>query len=123
MTTTSASNSQNLFEPIADIAFLAGFMYKGQQIEIPNSRDLVTDVINWAKAFETSFDRDIHGDDYILLIDDYASMRLVGDHPGADTLLQNMSASNRPEGVFNRAILTPSHLVTPPTMPPVDDDV
>ena len=47
-------------------------------------------IICWATEFEASFDKDRHGDDYMELVDDYATYRLLGEHDKAQQLLAKM---------------------------------
>ena len=78
-------------EVIADIAFTAGhLMGTGRLAAFPDSREMMAHIICWATEFEASFDKDRHGDDYMELVDDYATYRLLGEHDKAQQLLAKM---------------------------------
>ncbi len=78
-------------EVIADIAFTAGhLMGAGRLVAFPDSREMMADIIHWATKFEDVFDKDSHGDDYMELVDDYATYRLSGEHDKAEELLAKM---------------------------------
>ena len=78
-------------EVIADIAFTAGhLMGTGRLVAFPDSREMMASIIGWANEFETVFDQDRHGDDYMELVDDFATYRLLGEHDEAEQLLAKM---------------------------------
>ncbi|TXT24383.1 MAG: hypothetical protein FD131_4980 [Rhodocyclaceae bacterium] len=78
-------------EVIADIAFTAGLLLgSGKLVAFPDSRELMALIIDWAHAFEAVFDKDSHGDDYMEMVDDYATHRLLGDHDKAEKVLVAM---------------------------------
>ena len=78
-------------EVVADIAFTAGHLFAQGVITISDSRELMSDVTEWAYAFEAAFDKDRNGDDYMELVDDYATYRLMGNHEEAEALLKSMA--------------------------------
>ena len=61
---------------------------------LPSRRGLylamMASIIGWANEFETVFDQDRHGDDYMELVDDFATYRLLGEHDKAEQLLAKM---------------------------------
>ncbi len=78
-------------EVIADIAFTAGhLMGTGRLVAFPDSREMMASIIGWANEFEVVFDQDRHGDDYMELVDDFATYRLLGEHDEAEQLLAKM---------------------------------
>ena len=77
-------------EVVADIAFTAGHLFAQGIITISDSRELMSDVTEWAFAFEAAFHKDWHGDEYMSLVDDYATYRLMGDHAKAEAMLRSM---------------------------------
>lgn len=82
----------NAAEVIADIAFTAGHLFGTGNITAPSdSRQLMSDIADWAYAFEAVFDSERHGDDYMGLVDEYAALRIFGDHVKAETFLKSMS--------------------------------
>ena len=81
----------NAAEVVADIAFTAGHLIGTGAIDaFPDSRELMANIQNWAYEFETAFDKDRHGDDYMTMIDEYALLRLHGQHDKADLYLRSM---------------------------------
>ncbi len=79
-------------EVIADIGFTAGYMHVQGQIQFSDSRELMSDIVKWAYDFEAAFDSDLHGDDYMGLIDEFASHHLLGQHDQAEAMLAKMRA-------------------------------
>nr|MBP8278827.1 hypothetical protein [Propionivibrio sp.] len=72
-------------------AFTAGhLMGMGKLVAFPDSREMMANIICWATEFEDVFDKDSHGDDYMELVDDYATFRLSGEHDKAEELLAMM---------------------------------
>ena len=51
---------------------------------------MTANIICWATESEDVFDKDSHGDDYLELVDDYATFRLSGEHDKAEELLAMM---------------------------------
>lgn len=91
-TTLQTPNMASLGEVIADIAFTAGNLFAtGKLPEFGNSRDLMSDIMIWANQFEEAFDKEVHGDDYIELIDAFAEYRLRGEEDEATSLLAEMN--------------------------------
>ena len=91
ITTSQTSNMARLGEVIADIAFMAGNMFAtGKLPEIENSRELMSDIMVWANQFEEAFDQEVHGDDYLELIDAFAEYRLRGKDADAERMLSMM---------------------------------
>lgn len=82
----------NAAEVVADIAFTAGHLYAtGKLVSLTDSLQLMSDIALWAYAFEAVFNRDRHGDDYMELVDEYATFRLHGEHDKAEVMLKSMS--------------------------------
>lgn len=77
-------------EVIADIAFAAGNMHVQGQIQFSDSRELMSDIVKWAYDFEAAFHKDWHGDQYMELVDDYATYRLMDNHAAAEAMLKSM---------------------------------
>lgn len=90
MTIDSAASAENYREVVSDIAFIAGDMVGRGQLEISDSRQLMSDIATWAKDFEAAFDRDRHGDDYMELVDDYAVVCLRGHDGEIRAFLERM---------------------------------
>lgn len=95
MTTESAIRAENYLEVVADIAFIAGNMAGRSQLQISDSRQLMSDIAVWAKRFEALFDQERHGDDYVELVDDYAVACLLEDKPAITTFLNRMKTEQR----------------------------
>lgn len=89
-TTSQTPNMASLGEVIADIAFMAGQLFAASKIEFENSRDLMSDIMFWANQFEDAFDKEVHGDDYLELIDAFAEYRLRGKEDDAERILSMM---------------------------------
>lgn len=81
---------QRYVEVVADIAMTAGAMHARNEIAISDSRDFVDNIVDWAKAFETVYKHSLHGDVYIGLVDQYATLRLLGKHEEAEDILRSM---------------------------------
>lgn len=90
MTMESAIRAENYLEVVADIAFIAGNMAGRRQLQISDSRQLMSDIAVWAKQFEALFDQDKHGDDYLELVDDYAVACLVENKSAIMVCLKRM---------------------------------
>lgn len=78
-------------EVLADIAFTAGHLHAQEIITVSDSRELMSDVASWAYAFEAAFHKEWHGDNYMELVDDYATYRLMGNHAAAEAMLKSMA--------------------------------
>lgn len=89
MTTTSNPDTQ-VHEVIADIAFTAGFLLAKGKIQVDNSRELMSDIIDWAKKYQAVFSMDHHGEDYMESIEEYAEFCLMDEHGKAENLLNQM---------------------------------
>ena len=83
--------AEGVSEVIADIAFTAGhLMGTGKLVAFSDSREMMGLIVSWANQFETVFDKDSNGDDYMELVDDYATYRLSGEHDKAEKVLVAM---------------------------------
>lgn len=96
---TAVNATEGVSEVIADIAFNAGHKFAKGELSVTNSRDLMDRIIHWAEKFEAAFDKDVHGDDYIGLVDDFSRDVLSGDIEEADAFLEAMRASTRRPGI------------------------
>lgn len=94
---TNSELTSRAAEVIADIAFSAGFRFAKQEIDIDDSRSLMEDITEWACQFEQVFNRNAHGDDYMGLVDDYANLRLDGEHSKAEEFLRCMQMMPKDE--------------------------
>ena len=91
VSTPAPGVAEGVGEVIADIAFTAGhLMGTGKLVAFPDSREMMGLIIEWSNQFEAAFDKDSHGDDYMELVDDYASYRLTGEHDKAEKVLVAM---------------------------------
>ena len=78
-------------EVVADIAFTAGHLFATKLISVTDSRELMSNVTDWAYAFEAVFHPEWHSDLYMGLVDDYATYRLMGNHAAAEAMLKSMA--------------------------------
>lgn len=91
VSTPAPGVAEGVSEVIADIAFTAGhLMGTGKLVAFPDSREMMGLIIDWANQFEAVFNKDSHGDDYMELVDDYATYRLTGEHDKAEKVLVAM---------------------------------
>jgi hypothetical protein len=91
VSTPAPGVAEGVSEVIADIAFTAGhLMGTGKLVAFPDSREMMGLIMDWANQFEAVFDKDSHGDDYMELVDDYATYRLTGEHDKAEKVLVAM---------------------------------
>lgn len=84
------TQSSELAEVVADIAFNAGHLSAKGDIDVDDSRTLMHDIGIWARQFQQAYDRDKHADNYLLLIDEYAGYRLQDHHEQAESVLVRM---------------------------------
>ena len=87
---TKVKNSPELNEIIADIALNAGSMLAKDQIQVDDSRKFIADIIGWAKTFQSVFIQQFHADDYMVLIDDYADLCLLGEDEKSKQFILSM---------------------------------
>lgn len=74
----------NLQEAIADIALNAGYYIATDKIKeesINDLRNLISDIITWAKEFEASYNPDTD-EDYLSAIDRFSEVKLLGRNGG-----------------------------------------
>lgn len=104
MNAAEAQLHANAAEVIADIAFVAGHRHGlGRLQNLTDSRALMADIVQWATAFQKVFAMEVHGDDYMELVDDYAELCLDGDTAAVSAFLERMGAQ-RP--VIGTAVFT-----------------
>jgi hypothetical protein len=91
-TETQKYSTDSLSEVVADIAFNAGYLLGKGKITVTDSRELVSNVQHWAKKFEDVFIKDIHSNDYMVLIDEYSTFCLLEETTMAEQVLAKMKA-------------------------------
>lgn len=94
MSEASSANPASYHEVIADIAFTAGHLAGKGDLVIEDSRELMSNIVLWAREFERAFDGDRHGDDYMELVDEYAELCLLDEEAKASEFLDRMRQDN-----------------------------
>lgn len=94
MSESSSANPASYHEVIADIAFTAGHLAGKGNLVIEDSRELMSNIVDWAMEFERAFDGDRHGDDYMGMVDEYAELCLLDEDVKVSEFLERMRQDN-----------------------------
>jgi hypothetical protein len=74
-----------LQEAEVDIALNAGYMIASSQIDVSDSRELISNIVEWAKEFVQLDPQEWPADDYMEAIDQFAAQKLL-DAYGVETV-------------------------------------